>query len=109
MQRELDAECDPDGFDHYAYYNALLGRIEMHLVSKRKQHIRLDSEAFEFDPGETIHTENSYKYAPHEFQELARKAGWHQKMLWSDRDGLFHVHYLSLSATEPHHLPQQMR
>ena len=109
MQRELDARLEPDGFAHYAYYNAALGRMEMHLVSRKKQSIRLDDEVFHFDEGETIHTENSYKYTAQEFQQLARKAGWHPKMLWSDRDGLFHVHYLSLSASEPQRLPQPGR
>lgn len=106
IQRELDAQLDPEGFEHYAYYNAGLGRIEMHLVSRRRQQIRLAGEAFEFEPGETIHTENSYKYAAHEFESLARSAGWHPKARWSDRDGLFNVFYLSLSAQEPQHLPQ---
>ncbi len=109
MQRELGAQLDLDGFAHYAYYNAALGRIEMHLVSQKRQIIDLENEVFQFDEGETIHTENSYKYTVQEFQQLARAAGWHPKMLWSDREGLFNVHYLSLSANEPHHLPQQGR
>lgn len=109
IRRELGAQLDPDGFAHYACYNAGEGRIEMHLVSRRKQRIRLNGDVFEFEQGETIHTENSYKYAPHEFQELARAAGWHPKMLWADRDGLFNVHYLSMSADEPRHLPLQAR
>jgi uncharacterized SAM-dependent methyltransferase len=104
MQRELGAQIDLDGFAHYAYYNAALGRIEMHLVSQKRQIIDLDNEVFQFDEGETIHTENSYKYTVQEFQQLARVAGWHPKMLWSDREGLFNVHYLSLSASEPRHL-----
>jgi len=106
MQRELSAQIDEDGFEHYAYYNADMGRIEMHLVSKRKQHILLDGESFQFESGETIHTENSYKYSAQEFQELSRQAGWHPKKLWSDREDLFNVHYLSLNANEPRHLPQ---
>jgi dimethylhistidine N-methyltransferase len=109
MQRELGAQLDLDSFAHYAFYNAALGRIEMHLVSQRRQIIRLGSESFHFKEGETIHTENSYKYTAQEFQQLARESGWHPKMLWTDRDGLFNVHYLSLSDTEPRYLPQQMR
>lgn len=109
MRCELDAELDTDGFAHYASYNAGQGRIEMHLVSQRKQQIRLNGDVFEFEQGESIHTENSYKYAPHEFHELARKADWHPKTMWADRDGLFNVYYLSLSAGEPRHLPQQAR
>jgi dimethylhistidine N-methyltransferase len=109
IQRELGAQIDPQGFTHYAYYNTAQGRIEMHLVSKHMQNVRLEKETFHFDKGETIHTENSYKYSPQEFEKLAREAGWHPKMLWADRDGLFNVHYLSLSASEPRHFPQQTR
>lgn len=107
MQRELGAQLDPNGFAHYAYYNAALGRIEMHLISQRKQFIQLENETFHFDQGESLHTENSYKYSEQEFQQLARASGWHPKMSWTDRDGLFNVHYLSLSTSEPRHLPQQ--
>ena len=109
MQRELGAQLDLDGFAHHAYYNAVLGRIEMNLVSQRKQIIRLEGETFHFEEGDTIHTENSYKYSAQDFQQLARAAGWYPKMLWTDREGLFYVHYSSLSAAEPRHLPQQAR
>ncbi len=107
MQRELDAELDVENFAHYAYYNATLGRIEMHLVSRYNQNIRLENEVFQFEEGETIHTENSYKYTTHEFQQLADAAGWNLKATWSDQSGLFNVHYLSLSADEPRHLLRQ--
>ncbi len=101
MQRELGAQLDVEKFAHYAYYNAALGRIEMHLVSQCQQSIKLGEESFAFDAGETIHTENSYKYSEKEFMHLARMAGWQLKSTWSDQDGLFNVHYLSLSAVEP--------
>jgi len=109
MQRELGAQLDPNGFAHYAYYNAQLERIEMYLISQRKQLIQLGYETFHFYKGESLHTENSYKYSEQEFQQLAQAAGWHPKMSWTDRDGLFNVHYLSLSTSEPRHLPQQGR
>jgi dimethylhistidine N-methyltransferase len=98
MQRELGARLDMDGFAHSAFYNAELGRIEMHLVSRGKQSIQLGDETYHFDDGETIHTENSYKYTGREFQQLAWSAGWHPKMLWSDGEDLFNVHYLSLQS-----------
>lgn len=78
--------------------------MEMHLVSQKKQVTKLGGEFFHFENGETIHTENSYKYTAHEFQQLDWAAGWHPKMLWSDRNGMFDVHYLSLSASGPTHL-----
>jgi len=109
MRRELGARFDPDGFAHRAYYNSALGRIEMHLVSRRKQFIQMGGETFHFEDGETIHTENSYKYTAQEFQQLAWAAGWHPKMLWTDRKGWFNVHYLSLSAGEATHSHRQGR
>ena len=109
MRHELGAQLDPDGFEHHAFYNAGLGRIEMHLVSRRRQSIRLNGLSFPFEQGESIHTECSYKYTTQEFERLARKAGWHPKQRWSDPDGLFDVHYLSLSSAEPLHLTQQDR
>jgi L-histidine Nalpha-methyltransferase len=101
MQRELGALLDPDGFKHTAFYNEALGRIEMHLVSHRKQSIRVDGKSFLFEAGESIHTENSYKYTTQEFEQLARAAGWHPTRHWSDQDSLFDVHYLSLPASHP--------
>lgn len=101
MQRELGAQLDTSGYTHRAYYNGEHGRIEMHLVSRRKQTIRLGKESFTFDAGETIHTENSYKYSAQEFEQLAHTAGWHLKSTWHDEDELFNVHYLSRSVVDP--------
>lgn len=101
LRRELGAQLDLDGFAHYANYNAAFGRIEMHLISRCKQTIRLDDEIFQFDEGDSIHTENSYKYTAQEFQKLARAAGWHLKFTWCDSDSLFNVHYLNRTAAEP--------
>jgi dimethylhistidine N-methyltransferase len=109
MQRELGAQLDTNKFVHYAYYNAVLGRIEMHLVSRCHQVIRLGNEIFPLEEGETIHTENSYKYTAHEFQQLARAAGWHLATTWSDPDRLFDVHYLSLSSDEARSLVHRVR
>ncbi len=107
MQRELGAELDAGQFEHYAFYNAGLGRIEMHLISRCVQTIQIGDEAFRFEAGESLHTENSYKYNAHEFQKLARAAGWHLKTTWRDENGWFDVHYLSRRATEPCHLPKR--
>ncbi len=101
MQRELGAQLEADQFTHHAYYNETHGRIEMHLVSRCKQAIRVGRESFKFDQGESIHTENSYKYSADEFRRLARSAGWHLQSTWRDAHALFNVHYLSLSAAEP--------
>lgn len=97
MERELGAEIEPDGFTHYAFYNPIPGRVEMHLVSRFDQVIRISGEEFWIGAGETIHTENSYKYRPDEFQDLARNAGWHSEKFWTDANKFFSIHLLRVS------------
>ena len=82
LRDELGAELDPQGFRHRAFYNTARGRIEMHLVSRRAQDIRLLGRRFHFEPEESIHTENSYKYRCDEFSELASAAGWQLEQDW---------------------------
>ena len=94
LQRDLEAEVDPGGFRHQAFYNRQAGRVEMHLISRRPQTIVVDGRVFHFEEGETIHTENSYKYNIDEFQDLARRAGYRSLRMWTDRDALFSVHFL---------------
>jgi L-histidine Nalpha-methyltransferase len=95
INRELGADFAPKGFAHYAFYNAALGRIEMHLVSLREQTVRIDRHRFSFDVGESIHTENSYKYSIEGFRGLAGRAGFEAKKFWTDRKGLFGLHGLA--------------
>jgi dimethylhistidine N-methyltransferase len=94
INRVLGADFDLLRFSHYAFYNAALGRVEMHLVSLARQVVRLRRHRFAFDVGESVHTENSYKYSVEEFRTLARDAGFAGKKIWTDRNGLFAVHGL---------------
>ncbi|MDV2984629.1 UNVERIFIED_CONTAM: L-histidine N(alpha)-methyltransferase [Methylobacteriaceae bacterium AG10] len=94
INRELDGEIDPSTFAHRAFFNAAASRIEMHLVSRRAQTVRVAGRNFGFAAGETIHTENSYKYTLDGFRALAARAGWSPVEAWTDRDGLFSVHAL---------------
>jgi len=94
IRRELDSDIDPAGFEHYAFYNPDAGRVEMHLASLRSQQVRVDGRRFAFEPGETIHTENSYKYTVAEFGKLAARAGFRQQAVWVDDDRLFSVQLL---------------
>ncbi len=94
--RELGATFDLDAFAHRALYNAEKGRVEMHLVSGAEQCVRVEDQPFDFTAGETIHTENSYKYTIGEFQELARAAGYHSLAVFTDSDTLFSVHVLQV-------------
>jgi uncharacterized SAM-dependent methyltransferase len=66
----------------------------MHLISRRRQQIRIEDKIFAFEPGEGIHTENSYKYRVQEFGELADQAGFRQQKVWQDEDALFSVQLL---------------
>jgi L-histidine Nalpha-methyltransferase len=88
---ELGADFDVSAFEHLALYNEKDGRIEMHLKSLCAQTVSVAGERFSFTEGETIHTENSYKYAIPEFQALAAKAGWNARQVWTDPESLFSV------------------
>jgi dimethylhistidine N-methyltransferase len=91
MNRELGADFDPEAFRHRAFYNDVAGRVEMHLVSTREQTVRVGGRPIRFAAGESIHTENSYKYAPDEFERLAAGAGLRPVSLWTDPGHLFSV------------------
>jgi dimethylhistidine N-methyltransferase len=95
INRELGADFDLRRFSHYAFYNAALGRVEMHLVSLERQSVRVARRRFRFERGESIHTENSYKYSAEGFRALAARAGYAGKKLWTDRKGLFALHGLT--------------
>lgn len=94
IRDELEADLDPEGFDHYAFYNPNRDRIEMHLVSRAAQVVSIAGNAFAFEPGESIHTENSYKYSIDGFAALAANAGFVQQAVWTDPARLFSVHLL---------------
>ena len=98
LRTELGAELDPRNFRHRAFYNTVRGRIEMHLVSRCPQEIRVLGRRFHFATNESIHTENSYKYSVEEFHALARGAGLFPRQVWLDAERLFSVHYLSVIA-----------
>ena len=94
INRELGADFDLERFAHYAFYNAAAGRIEMHLVSLARQVVRIGRYRFAFDAGESIHTENSYKYSIEGFRALAARAGYAAEKTWTDGKELFAVHAL---------------
>ena len=94
LNRELDATFAVDQFRHYAFYNPVFARIEMHLVSLVDQEVRVAGDQIRFVRGESIWTEASYKYNPDDFAELAAAAGWRAEQVWMDDRGLFSVQYL---------------
>src|SRR4051812_8032016 len=92
--RELGTAFEPGRFFHSAFYNAPRRRIEMHLVSRERQQVAWGADRYEFDEGETLHTENSYKFTVDGLRALALRAGFRPGPAWTDDDRLFSVHWL---------------
>jgi dimethylhistidine N-methyltransferase len=84
INRELDGDFDRLAFRHLARHDPREGRIEMHLVSLRDQQVRVRGRTFWFSEGETLHTENCYKYTPTRFLHLAHAGGWRCERTWQD-------------------------
>lgn len=82
INRDLDGDFDPDSFRHRALWNARESRIEMHLISARNQYVRVGGEKLAFAEGQSIHTENSYKFTPAMFAGIAERAGWAIEISW---------------------------
>src|ERR1700681_1126115 len=97
INRELGGNFDTNAFMHRAIYNRDRHRIEMHLISKKAQTVRVLGRSFSFRAGETIHTESSYKYSLERFTALARGSGWTALESWTDAAGMFSVHALVAS------------
>jgi L-histidine N-alpha-methyltransferase len=84
INRELDGDFDRRDFRHLARHDAQHGRIEMHLVSQRAHEVHVRGRTFSFAAGETIHTENCYKYSPPQFLHMAHAAHWRCERSWQD-------------------------
>jgi len=82
INAELGGDFDLAAFDHQARWNAEDSRIEMHLVSRNAQTVGVDGRTFQFEPGESIHTENAYKFTVEDVVGLARRAGWRLIERW---------------------------
>ena len=95
INRELNGDFDLASFDHHAFYNRERHRIEMHLVSKKRQKVSVAGRVIEFRAGEAIHTENSYKYTLEYFTALARGSGWTPVAAWTDTGANFSIHALA--------------
>lgn len=92
--REAGADFDLERFSHYACYNPLQQRIEMYLISRAAQRVRIADEVAEFAEGEAIHTEDSRKYTLDGFGALAAEAGYAPLRVWTDPDRYFSVQWL---------------
>ena len=94
LNRAQHANFDLSQFAHQAAYNGVDGRVEMHLVSRCSQTVTLGGETYHFRKGESIHTENSYKYDLEEFILMAEAAGFNRAEHWVDDHALFCVLFL---------------
>jgi dimethylhistidine N-methyltransferase len=92
--REANADFVIADWMHSAFYNPPLKRIEMHLVSRARQRVTIGDQVIEFSEGDSVHTENSYKYSVEGFRQLAREAGWQPTMAWTDPQRQFSMHLL---------------
>jgi len=93
LNRELDAEFEPEAFAHCALWNEAESRIEMHLKSHSAQRVQVGALGLtvDFAAGESIHTENSYKYRPGQAEALLAEAGFRAEATWTDARGWFAV------------------
>ena len=95
LNRELDANFEPNSFAHKAIWNEAQSRIEMHLISLKEQRCNIQGHEFILKESETIHTENSYKYSLADFQYMAEQAGFISSKVWTDDDQMFAIYYLT--------------
>lgn len=95
----LGADFKPDLFRHYAFYNESLRRIEMHLISDVEQVVDCGKVQLHFAEGESIHTENSYKYTLQDFSAVVAKAGLRLEQSWTDDKNLFSVNLLRAGSS----------
>ena len=93
INRELGGTIDVGAFAHKARWNDALGRMELHIEALRDLSFTVAGRPFAMRTGETIHTENSYKYRAEEIHLLARAAGWEPQAGWSDSAGLFRLEF----------------
>ncbi len=97
LNRELGADFDVAAFAHKALWNAKESRIEMHLEARTRQRVRIPANSagealsLDFAPGETIHTENSYKFSTASIATLLASADFSISNTWHDPQYLFAV------------------
>jgi L-histidine Nalpha-methyltransferase len=99
INRELGGQFDLSCFRHRALYNEPRGRVEIYLDSLQAQEVRIEQLDLEvaFEAGESIHTENSYKYSREEIAELAEAANLTVQHQWFDAEHRFSVNLMAAS------------
>jgi dimethylhistidine N-methyltransferase len=92
--READANFDRDAFDFEAEWQPENRRVQLRLVSKRAQTVHVGDESFDFEAGELVVTEHSYKFELDQFAALARQTGFTPVETWTDDQEHFSLWYL---------------
>jgi dimethylhistidine N-methyltransferase len=97
INRELGGNFNLNKFEHRALYNEERSRVEMHLFSREAQTVEVREIDLEvnFETGESIHTENSYKYGIEDLRELAAATGFHLDRSWFDSNRRFSLSMFS--------------
>ncbi len=98
INRELGADFDLDAYAHHAPYRARSGRIEMWLLAKSDQEVRIGDTTFRVLKGEGICTEHSAKYSVGEFRRMLDMTGFNPARVWRDPRGYFSIHYGEVAA-----------
>jgi len=98
LNEALGSDFDAGKFVHEASYDADAGCVNMFLRSLVRQTVHIGDRQFQFDSGELLHTESSFKYHPEEFERLAHRAGFRQQAMWTDEQDWFAVFLLEASA-----------
>jgi dimethylhistidine N-methyltransferase len=95
LNREIGSDFQVQAFRHYAFYNPSASRVEMHLVSRERQSVRIDDALIEFEEGESIRTEDCHKFTLRGFGDLASKVGYKLCAIWTDPQKWFSVQYFT--------------
>jgi L-histidine N-alpha-methyltransferase len=101
INRELVGTIPVGHFRHQVRWNDATACIEMHLEATRDMSFRIAGRQFSMDEGETIHTENSFKYGSRDASVLLRTGGWTPIAEWSDPDELFSVFLAEAKEANP--------
>ncbi len=95
INRELGGKFDLQQFEHLAFYDRSCNRVDIRLVSRCNQQVKIGSHTFNFRRGEAIHTEYSHKYTIEQFEQMASEAGFRLQNHWTDHRKYFAVLYFT--------------
>lgn len=96
LNNKYGSNFDEKNFEHKAFFNSEKSRVEMHLISKVNHSVKIFDEKINFIMGESIHTENSYKYTYQSFRVLVESAGYKIQNFYSDDKSYFGIFILKV-------------